>query len=132
MSRTLLIGLIALTSACHTWRVESASPQALLTSASPPGRLRVRLQDSTRLVLDQPHLLGDSLAGLQRTAAGVQSSTAVPLESITEVAVRRFSTGKTVGLVAGSFAALFAVAAVGCAADGGCGGPTFNGPIFGP
>jgi hypothetical protein len=117
----LLLGLVGASSACSAWRVQSVAPAELLRTDRPPTAVRLRLQDSTRVVLLRPHLADDSVTG---TLKGAKST--VPLSAITEVALRRFSPERTVGLVALGVASLYAVAAVACAAQGGC-GPDFDG-----
>jgi hypothetical protein len=118
-SLTLLLSLAIPTSGCHSWQVQAVTPAELLTAASPPGEVRLRLLDSTQVVLREPRLAGDSVAGTVKGAP-----TAVPVVSVADVAVRRFSAGRTVGLVGAGFATLFAVAAVACATEG-C-GPSFG------
>ena len=129
---TLLLVLVGASSACHTWRVQSVAPQELWRAGAPPSTVRLRLQDSTWVVLDRPYVLRDSVTG---TLKGARST--VPLSDVnartgsndaadvTEVAVRRFSPGKTVGLVAVGVAGLFVVAAAACS-SGGC-TPNFQG-----
>jgi hypothetical protein len=115
----LLLVVVGASSACNTWRVQSVAPEELWRAASPPTTVRLRLQDSTLLVLERPYLANDSVTGMLKGAPST-----VPLSDVTEVAVRKFSPGKTVGLVAVGFAGLFAVAAAACAS--GC-GPSFQG-----
>jgi hypothetical protein len=117
---TLLLVLVGASSACNTWRVQPVAPEKLWSGASPPPMtVRLRLQDSTWVVLERPRLTHDSVTG---TLKGAPST--VPLSNVTEVAVRRFSPGKTVGVVAVGVAGLFAVAAAACA-SGGC-SPNFG------
>ena len=113
---TLLLVLVGASSACHTWRVQSVAPEELWRAGAPPSTVRLRLQDSTWVVLERPYVLHDSVTG---TLKGARST--VPLSDVTEVAVRRFSPEKTVGLVAVGVAGLFAVAAAACS-SGGCTG----------
>jgi hypothetical protein len=117
---TLLLVLVGASSACNTWRVQSVAPQELWRAGAPPSTVRLRLQDSTWVVLERPYVLHDSVTG---TLKGARST--VPLSDVTEVAVRRFSPGKTVGLVAVGVAGLFVVAAAACS-SGGC-TPNFQG-----
>jgi len=117
---TLLLVLVSASSACHTWRVQSVAPEELWRAGAPPPIVRLRLQDSTLVVLKRPYLVHDSVTG---TLKGARST--VPLRDVSEVAVRRFSPGKTVGLVAVGVAGLFAVAAAACS-SGGC-APNFQG-----
>ena len=113
----LLIGLSA--PACSSWKVQPVAPAEVLQAPRPPSAVRLRLQDDSRLVLDSPRLEHDTVWGMR---SGVRAP--VPLGSVTELSVRRFSPGKTVGLVAVGVAGLFAVAAAACA-SGGC-APNFG------
>ncbi len=117
---TVLLVLVGASSACNSWRVQAAAPEELWRAASPPSTVRLRLQDSTLLVLERPYLANDSVTGIVKGAPST-----VPLSAVTEVAVRRFSPGKTVGLVAVGAASLFVVAAAACS-SGGC-APSFQG-----
>ena len=92
----LLLVLVGASSACNTWRVQSVAPEKLWHESSPPSTVRLRLQDSTWVVLKRPYLANDSVTG---TLKGTPAT--VPLSDVTEVAVRRFSPGRTVGLVRG-------------------------------
>ena len=116
----LLIMLATPSAACTGWRVTTVPPVELLGAATAPGAVRLGLPDHTRVVLEQPKLIaGDSVRG---TSKGALSS--VSLHDVTELAVRRFSPGRTLGMVAVGVAGLFAVAAVACASSG-C-GPNFG------
>ena len=116
---TLLLVLFGASSACNTWRVQPVAPEELWRAPSPPSSVRLRLEDSTWIVLKRPYITHDSVSG---TLNGAPST--VPLSRVTQVGVRGFSPGKTVGLVAIGVAGLFAVAAAACAS--GC-GPSFDG-----
>ena len=115
----LLLVLVGASSACNTWRVQSVTPEELWRAGSPPSSVRLRLQDSTVVVLKRPHLVHDSVTG---TLKGAPST--VPLSDVTEVAVRGFSPGKTAGLV-GGIASLFVAAGLAVCASGGC-SPSFS------
>jgi hypothetical protein len=67
--------------------------QVLVDEAPDQIRLAVTT-DSTKLVLHQPMIVGDSLRGLP-TALAINPRM-VALSDITEIAVRRFDLGKTV------------------------------------
>jgi hypothetical protein len=112
---TLLLSLAIPASGCHSWQVQTVPPAEVLAAPSVPGEIRLRLIDSTQVVLREPRLSGDSISG--KVKAGPRT---VPLASVIDLSVRRFSAGRTVGLVGAGFAALFAVAAVACATEG-CG-----------
>ena len=81
---------------CYSWRAESVSP-ARLTAAEHPAIIRVTRPDGSQLLLRQPAARSDSLFGV--TAEGVEIG--LPLPQVSKVEVRRFSTGKTGGLVLG-------------------------------
>ena len=99
---TLLLWFLA---GCTSWRVQNLTPQQTIDRWH-PASVRVTTADSSEFVLDQPEIAGgDSLTGLLN---GAPSSVAV--SDVTQVAIRKVSTGKTVGLVAG-----IAVVAVGIA-----------------
>jgi len=100
---TLLLWFLA---GCTSWRVQNLTPQQIIDRWHPTS-VRVTTADSSEFVLDQPEIAGgDSLAGLER---GAPSSVAV--SDVTQVAIRKFSTGKTVGLVAGIFVVAVSIAA---------------------
>lgn len=118
----LLIALGA--SACSGWQVQPVAPADVLQAPKPPSAVRLRLHDDSRLVLEAPRLEHDTVWGMR---AGARAP--VPLGDISELSVRRFSPGKTLGLVAVGVAGLFAVAAAACA-SGGC-APNFGSMTFG-
>jgi hypothetical protein len=118
--RSISLLLIALgASACSGWQVQPVAPAEILQAPKPPSAVRLRLQDDSRLVLESPRLEHVTVWGMRSGARAP-----VPLGTITELSVRRFSPGKTVGLVAVGVAGFFAVAAVACA-SGGC-APNFG------
>jgi len=84
--------------ACTSWHVEKGvSPQQVI-SAEHPSAVRVTRADGSHIVLHQPRIAaGDSLAGV---LDGTPSSVAV--SDVTQVAVRKVSAGKTIGLAAGA------------------------------
>ena len=105
MRRVLVLATAAATiSACTSWRVQPVSPAQLLDEERPE-RVRVQRSDRSRVVLNAPQLVPDSLVGTSRG-----ERTSLPLADIAQIEVRRGSTGKTIGLVLG----LTAVTAVVC------------------
>ena len=81
--------------ACTTWHVEKGVSPLLLISTEYPSAVRLTRADSSQIVLHQPRIaVGDSLAGLHN---GAPSSVAV--SDVTQIAIRRFSTRKTLGLI---------------------------------
>ena len=101
MLSTLLV--VTTLTACTSWRVQPVSPERLLNDESPKA-VRVQRADSSRVVLNSPQLVSDSLLGTTRG-----QRTAVPLADITQIAVRRGDALKTTGLVLGVPATAFAV-----------------------
>src|SRR5438034_7715488 len=90
---TLLLWFLA---GCTSWHVQNLTPQQIIDRWHPTS-VRVTTADRSEFVLDQPEIAGsDSLAGLHN---GAPSSVAV--SDVTQVAIRKFSAGKTVRLVAG-------------------------------
>jgi hypothetical protein len=100
--------------ACHSWEIQAATPRNVVEHQR-PGKVKVWLADGSRYVLYRPHVAGDSLLGDRD-----HSKATTLLTDVDEIAVQRFSTGKT-GLLILSFpAAIFVTALIGCAASG-CG-----------
>jgi hypothetical protein len=89
--------------ACTSWRVQPVSPEQLLDDERPKA-VRVQRADRSRVVLNSPQLVPDSLLGTTRG-----QRTAVPLADITQIAVRRGNALKTTGLILGIPATAFAV-----------------------
>ena len=110
MSRRLIAYALLLwyLPACTTWHFEDGVSPLQLIAAQHPNVVRVTLPDRSRIVLHQPRIAaGDSLSGILN---GAPSSVAV--SDVTQVAIRKVSTGRTVGLVVGlgAVAALIALA----------------------
>lgn len=98
--------------ACGSWRVQGLSPQQVLT-AEQPEAIQVMRSDSTRVVLTEPEVSGDSVVGL--TEGGRLS---IPLTDIASVALRKGDAGGTVGLMLGL--AALAVVALAISCSGNC------------
>jgi hypothetical protein len=98
----ILLAMTTLT-ACTSWRVQPVSPEQLLNDQRPKA-VRVQRADRSRVVLNRPQLVSDSLLG---TARGQR--TAVPLADITQIAVRRGNALKTTGLILAVPATAFAL-----------------------
>jgi hypothetical protein len=104
---SLLVSMSWLLNACTSWQAEQVAPAAYI-DAQHPGTVRLTLQDSTRLTLYSPVVMGDSIAG----AAGDDSSHhAVDQRDVRTFEVRRTSAAKTVGLVLGVAAGLMVASA---------------------
>ena len=99
--------------ACMTWHVEEEVSPLQLISTRHPRTLRVTRTDGSRVVLDEPRIAaGDSLVGVHY---GVQSSVAV--SDVTQVATRRVSAGKTIGLFLGLSTVAVGAAVIACVSD---------------
>lgn len=89
-------------SACTHWKVQSAFPEQVVSRR--PQKVRVTRNDSSRVVLRRPEIVGDMLYGALRdgrTAAG-SPRPAVALTDVSEVAVRRVSVVRTSVLAFGT------------------------------
>jgi hypothetical protein len=96
---TLVVG-------CTTWRVQWVSPETVIRRDQ-PGAVEVTRVDSSRVVLRDPRIVGDSLVG--KVDGAVES---VALARVAYVAVRRGDGAGTAGLVLlGALAAFVALAA---------------------
>lgn len=87
------LGILPL-AACQTWQVAGPTPAEFLAQHS-PDRIMVLRADSSRLILLDPSLEGDTLRGFAQTGG----RPALPLTEVRSVSVRRTSWGRTVGLV---------------------------------
>ena len=83
--------------ACTTWHVEEGVNPLQLISTEQPSVVRLTRANGWHMVLHEPRIApGDSLAGVHN---GARSS--VALSDITQVATRKVSAFKTIGLAAG-------------------------------
>jgi len=101
-SRAVLILYLSCT-ACTSWRQDSLTPQAVV--ASKPPSLRVTRTDSSRVILDNPAMQGDTIVGVGKHQAQVR----VPLSSVLLTDTRRGDTGKSVLVLLGIAAVVAAV-----------------------
>ena len=118
----LPLTLLAFLSACHKW-VPLEPPVAQAIAERDPGTVRVTLADSSRIVLKEPHIMGDSLIAFED---GKEPQTvALPLEDLRQVEEQRTNVLATVGLVTGIAVVTFVVVVVAawliyCSGDGDC------------
>jgi len=83
--------------ACTTWHVEKGASLKQLISTEHPMAVRLTRADGSHVVLNEPRITaGDSLAGVRN---GAPSSVAV--SDVTQVAIRKVSASKTIGLALG-------------------------------
>jgi hypothetical protein len=81
--------------ACTRWVPQELTP-AQVVSEMKPARIRVTRSDSTRLVLVQPQVAGDSMIG---SVPGRRTS--IPLSDVAAVSLRKGNPGGTVLVVLG-------------------------------
>ena len=95
--------------ACTSWHVEKGVSPLQLIPTEHPSAVRLTQADGSHIVLHQPRIgVGDSLAGVNN---GTPSSVAV--SEVTQVAIRKVSAGKTIGLAVGILTVVAAIAAYG-------------------
>jgi hypothetical protein len=86
-------------SACTSWKVQTVAPEQTFSDSVYVSKgVRVTTLDSQRVEIKHPKLVGGIIAGRNRNAAMVS----VPVQNVTELAVRRPDAGRTVMLVVGS------------------------------
>lgn len=86
----LLLFAVGGLSACTSWQVQSASPEQVLAEHR-PAQVQVTRADSTTLVLNQPHIVGDTLYGIGQSRgsnAEHAEQSAVALADVGRVAIR--------------------------------------------
>ena len=83
---------------CYAWHTEQIAPESLLATRQPT-QLRVTRTDSSQTILENPVMRADTLVGApgQSNAGEVR----IPLTDVRQVATRRFSAGRTLGLTLG-------------------------------
>ena len=105
--------------ACMTWHVEEQASPLQLISTQHLRTIRLTRTDGSRVVLDEPRIAaGDSVVGVHY---GVKSTIAA--SDVTQVATRRVSAGKTIGLFFGLSAAVVGAAVIACLSDDSGSGP---------
>ena len=105
-------------SSCTSWQVSPVSPEQAINEDQ-PSKVRVTLDDSSMVEMEQPRMVGDTLRGLVKS--GVDDSVAerdVLLADIATMKVQKTNVTKSillpVGIVAGVFVVLLIVAVVVC------------------
>jgi hypothetical protein len=102
--------LLCYLAACTSWHVEKGVNPQQLISTEHPSAVRVTRADSSQMVLDAPQIApGDTLVGLHNGA-----SVRVAVPDVTQVATRRFSPVKTLGVVVGLGAVVVGIAVIEC------------------
>lgn len=90
----IILALVVCTTACTTWRTQWVSP-SMVIEGEQPSKVRVVRTDSTRIVVEGPHVAADSLTGRARNAR-----VAVPLSEVAYLQVRRSQPMPAVALIA--------------------------------
>jgi len=104
---TLLLCYLA---ACTSWHVEKEVSPLQLISTKHPKVVRLTRAGGSRMVLHRPRIAaGDSLAGVHN---GAPSSVAV--SDVTQVATRKVSAVKSLGLFLGLSVVAVAIAVIHC------------------
>jgi len=94
--------------ACSSWHLETMSPRELITSRQ-PDKVRVTTPRGRHVLVLNPRVSGDTLAGLDYRG----NRRVVPVADIQSIETRRFSTGMLVLGIAGA-AVVTAIMASGC------------------
>src|SRR2546422_11326797 len=102
--RTALILLAGSLSGCigsslKSWRVQPPPPANVVTEQHPK-RIRVSRADSTKIVLKDPSVIGDSLVAMD----AADRRFAIPLTQVKQVEVEKTDGGKVTFVVVGSAA----------------------------
>jgi hypothetical protein len=124
LSQSMVVAVLL--SACMTWRPEPTRPADLISREKPP-LVRVTRTDSSRAILRNPEVRGDSLYGLLQKSLDDDSKvrTGFPLTDISTVETRRSDGTRTVLLGAGIAVGTFTLLCLGDDAFG-CG----EDPVF--
>ena len=103
--------------ACTSWIPVVVAPVPA-SDSSPTQTLRVIKRDGSQVMLHAAKVRGDTLHGsLVSVADGAQGiAIALPMADVADMRVRKFSSGKTFGLVAGSVVLALILAAAAAAA----------------
>ncbi len=100
-----LVVLTTALAACSSWQTQGVSPQQLLVTQH-PGKIRVTRTDSSKIVLTDPEIVGDTLYGRDTGAGSITSATrreGVALGDVGHVSLRRkdpVATGMLIGVPA--------------------------------
>ena len=115
-------------SACMSWRSEPVSPAQLIATKKPPV-VRVTRTDSSKVILKDPEIAGDTLYGRPQSSLQAQPAdrTGFPLTGIQDIATLKSDGTKTTLLVVGIGVATFGIL---CVADAlGCGEEEVFAPV---
>lgn len=122
----LLLGYLP---GCTTWKVQpGADPESI--AAQTPSQARITLAGGSEVTLSHLRMENDSLVGdvfVPGARSNAVQRRAIPPDSVTAIALRQLSAGKTAGLVVGFGVAVALVAVAADGGDGSSGGGGFGG-----
>ncbi len=114
--RVIAALLMALLTACQTWRPTAVSPQTLIPTEQ-PSSVRATLRSGEIITVWNPTMRNDSIVSARRFAGAV----AVSVRDVRLLEVRRTSVAESIGLgllvAAATFGTFFLVAGARCAGD---------------
>lgn len=108
-----LILMATYVSSCTRWEIQPFTPEATV-QAKNPKKLRVTRRDGTRVVMHDPHIVGDSLVGTDW-----QSRVVIPLDNVGLVEVSRPNPLGTIALVAAGIGIAGLIVAAASSQNGG-------------
>ena len=103
--------MLVLLPSCFRWQEQGPTPREAITRLGPPAA-RITRTDRSKVVIHQPSIIADSIAGEAEPLKHGAPTTriAVPLSRVATVATRRFDPLRTVG--AGLGGAVFVLAVI--------------------
>jgi hypothetical protein len=105
---TALLLLLAYLPACHSWRTETVTPQAVI-EAKHPEQIRIIRADGKKQVLHQPAVVADTLRGTAREPA-------IPVSDVQALQTRHGDTGRSILLGLGIVVGAMVAAGIACGA----------------
>lgn len=130
--------LPAYLSSCTAWHVQRASPAQVIEEQQ-PSQIRVTTTGHSEVILEAPRVSGDTVIGLGPrnvswagsvyAVSDTGSALQIPLADISHVALKKVDATKSVLLVLGIVAGMFALALVACGTGDGC-APDFSNAQF--
>ena len=118
---TLLVVSLA-NGACYAWHAEPLAPDSLVRALQPM-ELRVTHANGSETILEQPTVRADTLVGVVQGGNNAQE-VAIPISDVSQLATRKFSAGRTLGLVVGAAAitgvAIVAIFMINCPNTSAC------------
>jgi hypothetical protein len=104
---SILLALVAFSSACQTWRPAPIAPN-LAAPENRPDIIRVELADGRRITMPRPVITADSIVGVVGFGSVIRTATA----DVRALEVQRYSLTRTFGLVLAHASAVVSVIAL--------------------